>query len=365
MADIMAMKIKSNAPVWYYPTANNWNSTGVVDLADEFSSALQSANDVIAAARTIGLSPQIDVTQFEINEFGRHEQLMSDSTNSIHYEVDELIDNPFARELSALLDRVYALNPEDLVVNETDDLGNTVSYGLGMLLSALSTARGDLDLQNDFLSKFNKLNNDTVPLELKDVVGDALYWQHEYEKAHQINQIMNAVFTDKIRADWEAMDAEERRLILERYAIGIGAVYGDGVNIITGVNYDPRGGSAYGYVNSFQDENHIVVDRDGILYINIQYWQDSSEFSLDHAISTITHEARHQYQQAVSLDTQGIQSDRADVSSINPPIDTPSRLAMDWSDLNSYNSENRNDPSSYWLQPIEIDARAFAGLSVA
>jgi|GEM_PF-6060172 len=358
----MTNKIKSDAPAWRSPLAKNWNSSSIVNLADDFKKAHDAVWEIVTAANATEIFTfGVDISDFEIGELGRRRQLMLDSTNSIHYEADELLDNPFVRELSALLDKVFALNPKDITVTGEDQEGNSVSYNMDMLLSSVLSSV-DPALQADFRKKVNALDSDTIPPWLKDTLEAAIYWQHEYEKAHKIHEIIEATFTEQVRADWKDMSPEERLALLEDYAKKIGVVYGDNVSIVTSVKYDPNGYPYYGYTNHYSDQNGIVKDRDGVLYINPQFGEGDNNFSFDHAISTITHEARHQYQLAVSLEAQEITtSQHPNISTITPPVPVPSQLSSDWADFSTYTVGDAN----YWEQSTEIDARAFAGLSVA
>jgi len=364
----MTNKIKSDASAWRSLPASWWNTVSVVNLADDFKKAHDAVWEIVTAANATEIFTfGVDISDFEISELGRRRQLMSDSTNSIHYEADELLDNPFVRELSALLDKVFALNPKDITVTRKDQEGNSVSYNMDMLLSSVLSAV-DPALQADFRKKVNALDNDTIPPWLKDTLEEAIYWQHEYEKAHKIHEIVEATFTEQVRADWKDMSPEERLALLEGYARKIGIVYGDGTPLINTVidnpNLDP---SVYGNAPWNLSNDKQVSDRYGIMNINTKFFNENSlDFSLDHAISTVTHEARHQYQYAVSLDAQGIVSQQPGVSATTPPVKVPSQLSTDWTDQSGYYDANGDiDKLKYWDQPIEIDARAFAGLSVA
>jgi hypothetical protein len=348
----MATKIRSDAPAWLSPTSRGWAYLPI-DLAYSRSKALQGANEVITAARTIGLSPRIDVTEFEINELGRRQQLMINTTESIHYEVDELIDNPFVRRISTLMENVYALKPRDLTVQDTDPSGASVSYRLDMLLPEI-VVFVDIELFRDFMEKSAALNTDSVPADFNIIMGVALYWQREYKKAHIINQIIKEMFTDEVRTDWKKMNSEERLAILEQYARRIGRVMGDGVEIVSSVNYDPE--TTGGNVTTWYDrDTGTLVDREGKVNIATYYGKNIYGYSLDAALEAVTHEVRHEYQAAVKLDSQSIISTNDGVNAITPVIPVPKSLIKDWNDRSI----------EYFERPIEIDARAFAGLGMA
>jgi hypothetical protein len=111
------------------------------------------------------------------------------------------------------------------------------------------------------------------------------------------------------------------------------------------------------------DTSTANIYRDGVVYVNPQYGEDSMEFSLDHAISSVTHESRHQYQQAVVMNENGIVPVPNDLPAITPPTDIPSSLPTEWGDQRGYDSTAT--AGIYWDHPMELDARAFAGLSKA
>ena len=167
----MGTRIKSEEETWQ-SLASKWNSGEVSSIADDFTDAYNAAMRVKDAARTIGRDIGLNVYLSEIGELRRRQQIMAETTPSIHAEVDELIDNPFVRELSSLLENLYALNPSDITVSEGGaDTGGAIR-NLTMLLSSLLAC--DPVLQGDFNSKVKNLDEDEMPKYLKEIYLDAL-----------------------------------------------------------------------------------------------------------------------------------------------------------------------------------------------
>jgi hypothetical protein len=355
----MATKIRLEASAWLSKPVRNWK-IGVIP--EMYSKALQSANEVIVVAKTIGVSLQIEVTPFEINELHRRQIIMENSTNSMLYEVDELIDNPLTRRISPLVERAYALNPCDLIVQSTDPSRANLSYRLDMLLSEI-VSMIDTDLQRDFQEKASALNTDSVSSDFQNILNSALFWQLEYEKAHVINKIKHKVFNDKVRSDWENMSPDERMGYLEEYAKRIGYYMGEGTDLITEVICDPE--TPLGAVNGYYDENEIEYDRDGKIFLNSGFFNGNS-FPIDLIISVVTHEVRHQFQTAIVIDSRRIVSKQDGVRHVLLTVRAPNELVRNWSDFSNYdNPGNEKDPSFFWQHPVEYDANSYTGLCTA
>jgi hypothetical protein len=201
---------------------------------------------------------------------------------------------------------------------------------------------------------------------LKDIVLSARYWQREYKKTHHIGITTNSIFTEEVYTKWESMSHNERLALLESYAIQIGEILGDGMPIVhTITDNTNKKPSALGSAGVFSDNGHMVYKRDGTITLNAKFFNDNSiGFSLDKAIFVVLHEVRHQYQGAVAIEEREIVSQNPGVYPISPLVDVPSQLAFNWMDYRNYDPRDKNDLSKYWQHPIEIDARAFAGLSV-
>ena len=167
----MATKIKSEESAWQ-TTATRWNSGEVSSIADDFTAAYHAAMRVKDAARTIGRDIGLNVYLSEIGELRRRQQIMAETTSDIHLEVDELVDNPFARELSNLLENAYALNPSDITVNTTGPFGYAVIQRLDMLLSGM-VANVDPALKADFDRKVKNLDEDFIKGDLARVMLNA------------------------------------------------------------------------------------------------------------------------------------------------------------------------------------------------
>jgi len=168
----MATKIKSEEDTWN-SIASKWNSSEVVEIASDFTAGLTSAERVIAAAATIGYTLSINVTQTGINELGRRQGIMAVTTKAIHQEVDDLIDNPFVREVSDLLENVVALNPSDITITASYSPGVSEILSLSSLLSVMANSV-DPALQSDFDAKVKLLDEDEVTEDMKKIILNAL-----------------------------------------------------------------------------------------------------------------------------------------------------------------------------------------------
>ena len=135
----MATKIKSEEGTWQ-TIASRWNSGDVSSIADDFTAALLSAEEVMRATDTISMPISINITQGEIDELRRRQQIMVETTPDIHGEVDELIDNPFVRELSGLLENVYSLNPTETLNSYIPSSASTIFF-TNLVLSTYTVSR--------------------------------------------------------------------------------------------------------------------------------------------------------------------------------------------------------------------------------
>jgi len=186
----MGSRIRSDLSAWE-TIASHWYAEDVTSLTKDFTSALQAANEVIAAADSIGYSLSITATQFKINELERRRQLMWETTSaihtsSIHFEVDALIDNPFTRTMSSLMEDVHALNPKEITISGTNSSGKSVSFNLTDLFLAMITT-ADPALREDYVKQSRDVIFDEVPSDLEAVYTDALYWQKEYDKMRNLD----------------------------------------------------------------------------------------------------------------------------------------------------------------------------------
>ncbi len=261
-------------------------------------------------------------------------------TDSIHYEVAELIDIPFTQRLEPIMQAAYDLSPKEFRTSKP--LLGFIPWG-SSLEEILFGAINEAGLKDDFnlKEKTKLLNEDTPSQNLSDAIYDAKFWAKEFDKAHEA-QKLSEEFLAKNEKDWETKTPDEKQKLLEEYAIQLGEIYGEGKKgtpIVTSVMWssqdtDSRAGkmkNAWGYTYSFDNP------RTGVIFIKDTYGiNDPVSNDIHHALNTVTHEARHQYQSAAFDDPSG--------------YGTPADISTDWQDWSK----------NYWVRPMEIDARAMS-----
>lgn len=189
-------------------SSNKWYnsvSTYVDPLYDAFQEA-ENAMTIVANARDIG-SLSINLTFSEIEELNEKRRKFVSFCNGIHYEISQLVDNPFSVRISKLLDTAYALNPSDYKVKTGKILWWDTMTSLKDLMSSTTI---DKELKQDFVNRFQSLDKDEITTDLKDVIKDAQFWEGEFKKSNQCQEIATQVFTKEIRANWASMPDDEK-----------------------------------------------------------------------------------------------------------------------------------------------------------
>lgn len=300
-------------------------------LYDAYDAAQEAIEKVNNAQESIG-SLVLTTTLSEIEEVNEKRRILVSFCNGIHYEASELIDNPFSKASSDLIQKAYDLDPSDIEVKDGKKWLFFDKYS--SLTDLISATMMDDDLKKDFLDKADKLDDDILPEKLTELTKEAYFWEQEYRKATICQEIAENIFTEQVRKDWDNMSEADRKKIIEEYVESIGTVLGDGENIITGITYDSNSlGEASPSTMAIKINPGFVKEPEG-------------NYSVDKVIDTLTHEVRH-----VS------QYDKRE----NPEkYDVPASIETDWK-LPS--AASNQDYSDYYKHPREEDAKAFAALS--
>lgn len=315
----------------YFNTVSGNNVTTLYD-------ALQAAQDAEAAvvgAGDIG-SVTLSVTYNDIEILNEKRRRLVSFCNGIHYEISQIVDNPFAVKAGELMNRAYDLNPEDY--NFTTPKGwwfikwdKTIT--LQDLMMEITT---DEKLKEDFSDRFNKLDDDESPYELDELYLEAKYWEAEFKKSDECQQIAEEVFTPEVRANWSTMSEADRKKVVEDYVDQISNVM-FGKDTTVKFNASGYGVSSPG---GFLGIGRKIAINPGFVS------NPTQDYCIDLLIDSVTHEMRHQYQ-----DQQ-----------LNHPnkYDTPDSVMNGW--ILPY-PDSSKDFDAYYRHPKEIDANGFAALS--
>lgn len=319
---------------WYNTASNN------VDSLYEVVAAAENAVDEVNFQGDIG-SLECTVTSNHIERHNEKRRRLVSFCNAIHYEISEMVDNPFCLKMSETAQQSYDLNPSDIKVNTKSFLGISLK---STLIKLLYTTYLDDKLKEDFEKQFKALDKDVPSSTLKDAIKEANFWKKEFEKSAACQKIAEDVFTDEVRSAWNAMSENERKEILEEYANRIGRelhgertwwdkFWGNNPSVVKKVGYNASG---FG-----------VSHENGKIEINDDFVLDPKKnYSVDKVIDTLTHEIRHEYQ--------------AEVKRNPKKYGVPDSLLNEWKQPYIPSSPNY---SAYYQQPVEEDAKAFAALS--
>lgn len=272
----------------------------------------------------------ISLTIDDIEELNEKRRNLVSFCNAIHYEVSQMVDNPFSIGISDLLESVYMLNPSDFQVKE-----NTTTWHNMTLHDLLELTMVDVKLKIYYNKKFHSLNKDKPSKKLKDAIKEAKFWQSEFEKSEQCQAIARSVFTPEIREGWTAMSSKEKKTIIEKYISQISdTLFGKSS---TKIKYNCDG-YGFSFAGLWGIGRYIAIDSK---FIN----QSTENFSVDKVIDTLTHETRHQYQNMVKRNPKDYGISKS--------------LKSAW----KKRYINSDKYYKYYRQEIERDARAFAALS--
>lgn len=341
---------KSNLGEWVN-SARYWFGTAVFFVDEMLPAwrAVEMVNNILSLAPSEmwGEIP-INLTEAKIREFGDHWMIMKEFADSIHYEAEELIDVPFIQSLNGVLSDVYGLDPKDIKVNKKF-LG-FIPYAGDNLWELISDVINDETLKNDLLDKFEELDSDEISDEFQQIIVNANYWAGEFDKAEKIRNLQQD-FLDQYEENWLNMTPEERKKVLNEYAVKVGRCYDDPKRwripkkIVSGLEVDSED-DGYGYTYSRSPTNNRI-------YVSGAFMDsDNSEllsYNLQKALNTVNHESRHQYQ--------------GEAAYLNPQrYNLPSNIKDEWNQA----FDGYKDPGyDYWRSPIEVDARAIAALASA
>lgn len=311
---------------------NRINSTNVEPLYNALRAA-RRAVDIVANAGGIG-ALSISLSEYDIEELNEKRRRLVSFCNAIHYEISQLVDNPFSTGIADLLEHSYDLDPSDFKVKTGTFLWWDKMTSLSDLMKSTIT---DEQLKKDFNSRFRELDDDNPSHDLRDAIAEARFWEGEFEKSEQCQAIAESVFTPEVREQWVNMSEEEKKDIIQDYVNQVSFVlFGKSS---TRVDYDSEG---YGHSNP---GGFLGFGRH--ISINPQFIEDSTgNFSVDKVIDTLTHEMRHQYQNYVKK---------------NPGLyGISDNLLREW---NAPYISSDDDYPGYYSQEVESDARGFAALS--
>lgn len=313
--------------------SNSWYNKISLNNVEPLYNALQlakSAINTVASTADIG-SLRISLTFDNIEELNAKRRKLASFCNAIHYEIDQMVDNPFSVSIAELLETAYKLNPSDFKVKT----GTTLWWdNITSLKDLMKSTITDVKLKKDFDSKFRYLDKDKPSKDLKEAMKEARFWENEFEKSDQCQKEALALFTPDVRSKWITMSDKEKKKVIKDYVNQISNTLFEKSS--TNVKYDADcfGISSGGFLGI---DRYISIDPDFII-------NSTKDFSVDYLIDTLTHETRHQYQDMVrrSPGKYGI----------------PDSLKAEWE------LPYISDPYfPYYNQEVERDARAFAALS--
>ena len=265
----------------------------------------------------------------DLNEKGR--RLIS-FADGIHYELSYLIDNPFSVAMGNIAEVAYALNPKDITISVTDASGTETTYSLENLISADIY---DASLKADFEARVGALDTDEISYDLSQALIKGDYWEGEYEKAIKISEVQNEIFTDEVRNNWTSISDSEKKKLAKKYMKELMDIYGDGVKIYYHIKFDDLPDGKLGKTTGDTIKlNYNFIDN------------PVKDYSVDKFINTMTHEARHRYQETVKGHPD--------------KFNVPESVIDEWRENVPYSQKNYKP---YYHLPSEADARAFAALA--
>lgn len=310
------------------------NDKNVAPLYDSLDKANEAMNTVASAGDIGTLS--IPLTFNDIEELNEKRRKLVYFCNAIHYEVNQMIDNPFSVKIADIIEAAYALDPADFEVKTGKTLWWDNMTSLSDLIASTIT---DETLKADFKQKAKALNKDEISGTLKDAITEARFWEEEYRISDECQRLAEEVFTRQVRDNWDTMTEDERKAIIQDYVNRISnALFGEN----TTVKFDASG---YG----FSSPGFLGIGRQ--ISINLDFVSNPEKnFSIDKVMDTLTHEMRHQYQSQV----KGNLFNKYGVSD---------ELKSQWNAPYISYDPKKNNYNAYYAQEVERDARAYAALS--
>lgn len=333
-------QIKTSNENWLDRSSKLYNSISTeIEKLYTAQMKCKEAVNAVAMQRDIG-SLSIPVTVAQLEELNEKRRTLVSFCNSVHYEIVELIDNPFSMGMSETVQSAYELDPSNITVN-TDKIGSLDEKN--SLTNLIGSTIIDDELKADFEKKAKNLDDDKLSDTLDQDIQEARFWKDEFIKAEECKKVAEEIFTPEVRANWNSMTAEERKAIIEKYVNQLSEVLGDGSKIHDKIDYDAEG---YGYASSpytvlFWEFGSRTVSINPDCVDNPQ-----KNYSVDKVIDTLTHETRHIYQYEVCEDPE--------------KYNAPDLVVDDWS---AEYIDSEDNYRQYYHQSVEEDAKAFAALA--
>jgi hypothetical protein len=337
--------MKSIAGDWVTVTSTWYNDiAGRVDALYNAAAEAMLAVQVVENQGDIG-SLTVPVTDGELEEHNENRRRIVTFCTSIHYEIEELVDNPFSVTTTGILQNLYDLDPKDINVRTGQFLFISVSTTLADLL--ISTFANHA-LRQQFLNECTELDDDAPNVNLLDSMKEALFWENEFKMSHEIERIAQEVFPDEVRKKWSTMTQAAREQLATEYALRIGErmkegrtwwdkLFGSNSSVVTEVKFD-----AGGFGVSYSGTGTISINPDFVA-------NPAGSYSIDKMIETLTHETRHAYQHDATANPEA--------------YGIPDSLLAQWSAPYISASDPTWGYAGYFDQEVERDARGFAGVS--
>ena len=316
--------------------ANEWFNT-VTYKVNSLYEALSEANAAISTVSSAGDigSLGITLTNNDLETLHEKRQRLMSFCNAVHYEISQMIDNPFSVSLADTLQQAYDLNPSNFKVKTGTTLWWDNMTSLGDLIKSTMT---DKKLKESFEKRINGLDRDAPSNTLKDAIKEAKFWQGEFKHSDECQKIAGEVFTKDVRNRWATMTVDERKQIVQNYENRISQ---EMFKADTTIGYNTTG---YGLAT------YGVLGMGRRIDLNPEFVNNpTKDYSIDNMIDTLTHETRHQYQDRA----RGFLSNYGISDSLKDQWNAP---------YISY-EPSKNNYNDYYNQEVERDARAFAGLS--
>ena len=145
-------------------------------------------------------------------------------------------------------------------------------------------------------------------------------------------EVAKECFTPEVIQNWTIMDVEQRNVVIQEYAHGIGE--GMGIDF-KGIVWEAMDEYTYGYNSG-----------DGYVHLNVDMLANPAQLMF--IVDTVAHEARHQMQFEAMQDPEKFPIDEASIT--------------EWTVANAIytlDAPSAYDPWGYTYNPMEIDARYF------
>ena len=346
----MGVIIKSNQEAWFtiaseVDGALRWS----VDNLETAYAEAQKAVAIAERASGIG-SLTLSVTKDELELLGENRRRLLSFAQGVHYEISERVDNRFSVQMSDTVANAYALRPDSIRVTTDRTLFGDIEMCLSILVGAKIT---DNDLLEDFFTRVFALDRNEKSTQLQQAILEAEFWQGQFEMAREIQIITEQIFTDEVRANWADKTPEERVAFMQQFMDESMAVLfadlpfprtGELAFDATGRGIMRRGGGGNWWNRSIDQIGFNPNFRD----------LATGNYSVDMMIRVMIHEVRHAYQWEIRNGNH--------VVTRYVPDSVQSDWGLTYIEFNGETGDASNF-MEYYLQPVEVDANAFAGLA--